>query len=207
MTAKLVGIQIPDESVEDFRLHDIAFDAAEKHEEECLKKCDLCGKSFWRPTSEWVYQLTSSWYEIARGRKPKSSPSYFCSYTCYRKAEKIAESEKSRQNLYRVCKCCGKTFIAKMPDARYCGKQCYEIAYLQRKHDEYDAKQRATGIEVRRDEQGRRLLERKCVVCGKTFWNVSARAKLCSRECTNAWSRERHKQKNAGERSGATNDN
>lgn len=63
-----------------------------------------------------------------------------------------------------TCKCCGKSFDSKSPNAMFCGPNCRGKYYRQEAAED-------------------RKRECVCPVCGKTFVTVQYNAKFCSDEC------------------------
>ena len=190
----LVDVRLPAQSVEDFRQRDIVFDKAVDHDEEFLKHCDLCGRAFWRPTSEWAYKLSSQWYERSRGREQKTNwPAFFCSYTCLCRAKRMAEEEKRRRSHALKCQYCGKPFYSPDPAARYCGKQCWVDANSLRKSQEYEQRLRARGFVTKRDENGKLMTLRTCATCGREYWSFANNGKYCTERCRTRGARKTEK--------------
>ena len=192
----LVDVRLPAQSVEDFRQKDIVIDSPVDHDEEFLKHCDLCGRAFWRPTSEWAYKLSSQWYERSRGREQKKNwPAFFCSYTCLCRAKRMAEEEKRRRSHALTCQYCGKPFYSPEPNARYCGKQCWVDANSLRKSQEYEQRLRARGFVTKRDENGKLMTLRTCATCGREYWSFANNGKYCTEKCRTRGARKTEKER------------
>ena len=71
--------------------------------------------------------------------------------------------EKLHKETFKECEQCGKKFIAKAPQSRFCSNKCKS------------AWRRKAGLDN---------VERKCVICGGTFiTNKYDKVKTCSKQC------------------------
>lgn len=162
MYGRLVETPMPEEDIrETFAMRDLRlyndYDEAKRAAEARRKRreardnasriCPECGEPYARTSSDWGYVLQSTYYERAKGRvctKGTGVPRrYFCSYHCYRAAQRIAEAEAEaeraagcREHGQRTIRCgfCGQTFVAYQAAARYCCDECrYAASYERQK--------------------------------------------------------------------------
>jgi hypothetical protein len=80
----------------------------------------------------------------------------------------------------RICKRCGRTFVAAHGSQAYCSQECRHAAIIERQDAWYKRKKR----------KEKRLLTISCAECGADFRAVRETQKYCCPECAKEGKRE-----------------
>lgn len=128
-------------------------------------KCPKCGKIFYIWDRDiWAYKAY-----VPEGHR--SVPTFYCSWSCMRSAEKERKKKCAR---------CGKPLSAE-ETGKYC-EMCETMVFIETQRErirkEKDEAKRATA-----EEKLQRRADRVCPVCGKKIPIYSRTFKYCSEEC------------------------
>lgn len=155
MTSGTLTVRLPDETPISSR-PDIPYlrddgearrDVVDAH----WKICQICGTRRWVEDLEhYVYrlhpvpvELMGEWSVDSRGH---DRIAWFCSYTCWRAAQRRVEEVTKKKPVKRnyaprrkparelVCPMCGKAFETKVHNAIYCSEKCREKAASRRQN-------------------------------------------------------------------------
>ena len=131
--------------------------------------------------------------ECGKQFKPKSIRNICCSIQCSHKRCKRRENERNRQSYLLMhdkpgktqynnkCQICGKYFITTSASAKYCSKECKNIA----RDDPWLASQKPTDIERFKLPS---VIKKTCKHCGKTFTgHIYGNNPFCSGKCELAY--------------------
>ena len=70
------------------------------------RKCPICGKLFYVGSCDYVYKMNKYVWDRKLKKSEYTERIYLCSWTCYRKAERIRENEieagKESKRGYRI---------------------------------------------------------------------------------------------------------
>ena len=80
----------------------------------------------------------------------------------------------------KICEFCGKEFVSKGNNAKYCNVKCRQIVY-NKKSKAYRKKLKEKGL----DRYGRPLEVKQCKICNKEFVSSNPRNRTCDISCRN----------------------
>ena len=112
----------------------------------------------------------------------------FCSDDCrehYNQRRYEQMRKEMREDKHKICPACGKEFVTKANNQKYCDKQCYMMAAAERKKKRYQNK--------------------TCQVCGKEFATIANNQKYCSVGCSRVASSENRKKRHQMQKEGLNN--
>lgn len=168
-----------------------------------IKVCAYCNNEFEAKSIAKKYCCTTCKdiaYRISKGIVVNTNPKPFkkiciicgqefetrrettvcCSPKCSQAKQNARKKPLSDNYIKKQCVICGSTFTTKQPSQVTCGIICADI----HKQD-MRKKRHIRARDLRREEKGLYIVDRKCEICGQTFscFNTETR-KTCSTECS-----------------------
>lgn len=158
--------------------------AAKTHPEQTKRVCQNCGKEF-------VTDDKRRKYCSAECVKEQHKAQHRAQISRYRRKKRAEKKEP-----VGICAWCGKEFDGRSANAKYCCKECGDLAQAARAHEKYVAiretpegreklhEQYMRSGEVAQRQKRKGVLTKKiCAICGKEFEAKNPVTKYCGDEC------------------------